>query len=119
MPDEKRDPSAPSEEQSPAVYAGPLKRVWAWVGVVYMLVLTALVTYALSFGAYLHGIGGLLVSPALGGTAATLVMLWRQRRSHSPLQSALFLGTLGLCAALLVLGLISGVTGLVENFGVR
>jgi hypothetical protein len=119
MPDEKKDPLTSSEEPIPAVYASPLKRVWAWVGVAYMLVIVCLITYSLAFGAYLHGIGGLLVCPALGGTTASLVVLWRQEKRHSSLQLALFLGTLGLCTALIVLSLRSGIPGLVNNFGVR
>lgn len=119
MPDEKKDPLTSSEESAPVVYASPLKRVWAWVGVVYMVLMVLLVTYSLAFGSYLHGVGGLLVCPALGGVTASLVVLWYQEKSHSALQRILFLGTLGLCAVLSVLGLWSGIPGLISNFGVR
>lgn len=119
MSDEKKDSQTHSEESVPVVYASPFKRVWAWVGVAYMVFMVFLVTYALAFGTYLHGVGGLLVCPALGGMAASLVVLWHQEKVHSVLQFALFIGTLGLCVALIVLGLWRGIPGLISNFGVR
>ena len=44
-----------SEEKpaQPVKYATPLQRLWAWVGVAYMILLVLLSTYALSHGDYL------------------------------------------------------------------
>ena len=48
MPDEKNlENETPKEE---IVYATPMKRVWAWVGVVYMVILVLLMTYGLASG---------------------------------------------------------------------
>ena len=61
MDDKKNLPT-----KEPVKYATPMQRLWAWVGVVYMVALVLLTTYALSHGRYLQGIGSLMVSPALG-----------------------------------------------------
>ena len=48
MPEEKNlENETPKEE---IVYASPMKRVWAWVGVVYMVILVLLMTYGLASG---------------------------------------------------------------------
>lgn len=62
----------------PIRYATPLQRLWAWVGVVYMVILVLLTTYALAHGAYLRGIGGLMLSPALCGLGGTVILRYRQ-----------------------------------------
>ncbi len=69
-----------SEEKpaQPVKYATPLQRLWAWVGVAYMILLVLLSTYALSHGDYLRGIGGIMVSPALCGLGATAILRHRQ-----------------------------------------
>ncbi len=43
------------------------KRVWAWVGVIYMLIITLLVTYFFATWTFLGGITGIMLFPALGG----------------------------------------------------
>lgn len=70
----------PNEEKptEPVKYATPLQRTWAWVGVAYMVILVLLSTFALSHGAYLRGIGGAMLSPALGGLGATAILRYRQ-----------------------------------------
>ena len=65
MPEEKNiENETPKEE---IVYATPMKRVWAWVGVVYMVLLVLLMTYGLASGGYLNGIGPLMLSPPWRG----------------------------------------------------
>ena len=108
-----------AEHENKNEYASPLKRVWAWVGVAYMVIAVLLVTYMLAFASYLRGIGGLMVCPALAGVAASLIHLWRQQRDRSLLQGLIFTLTLALCAALFVLGLWGGIPALITNFGVR
>lgn len=114
MPEHDND-----RRDAPVTYASPLKRIWAWVGVAYMVIAVCLVTYVLGVGSFLRGIGGLMVCPALAGVAASLVHLWRRQHDHSLLQRILFTLTLGLCAALFVLGIWAGVPALIANFGVR
>lgn len=66
------------KEQAPVKWATPLQRLWAWVGVIYMVILVLLSTYALSHGDYLRGIGGIMVSPALCGLGGTVILRYRQ-----------------------------------------
>lgn len=70
----------PKEEGpiKPVKWATPVQRLWAWVGVVYMVILVLLSTFALAHGFYLQGIGGLMVSPALCGLGGTVILRYRQ-----------------------------------------
>jgi hypothetical protein len=67
-----------SQNAQPIKYATPVQRTWAWVGVAYMVILVLLSTYALAHGAYLRGIGGIMVSPALCGLGTTVILRHRQ-----------------------------------------
>ncbi len=75
MDDEK---DLKQEEPQNIKWATPLQRLWAWVGVGYMVILVLLSTYALAHGAYLRGIGGIMVSPALCGLGGTVILRYRQ-----------------------------------------
>lgn len=120
MSDEKNIPNTPEEEpKEPVVYASPMKRIWAWVGVVYMLIITFLVVYMLSFGTYLKGIGGIMICPALGGVAASLVYMWRSGDTQNTMRRVLLCLLVGMCGALIIMGLWSGIPALIANFGVR
>lgn len=121
MSEEEKKPKMAEEEtpKEPIVYASPLKRIWAWVGVVYMVIITFLIVYMLAFGAYLRGIGGIMVCPAIGGAAVSLFYMWQQGQGHSTVQRVLFSLTIGLCAALIILGLWTGIPALIANFGVK
>lgn len=85
--DDKKDLE---QQQPPVKWATPLQRLWAWVGVVYMVILVLLTTYALATGAYLRGIGGLMLSPALCGLGASAILNYRQGKGR---------GGLGACIA--------------------
>ena len=69
--DENKDLKQDLEQKPPAKWATPVQRVWAWVGVVYMIILVLLSTFALAHGDYLRGIGGLMLSP-------TVILRYRQ-----------------------------------------
>lgn len=75
--DENKVPNE-GKNAEPIQYATPVQRTWAWVGVVYMVILILLTTYALAHGDYLRGIGGIMVSPALCGLGATVILRYRQ-----------------------------------------
>ncbi len=62
----------------PIKWATPVQRTWAWVGIVYMVILVLLSTFALSHGDYLRGIGGAMLSPALGGLGTTAILRYKQ-----------------------------------------
>ena len=76
--DEEKLEKQENPGQEPIRYATPMQRLWAWVGVVYMVLLVLLTTYALSHGAYLRGIGGVMLAPALCGLGASAILRCRQ-----------------------------------------
>ena len=76
MEEEKQTSQEPQKE--PIKYATPVQRAWAWVGVAYMVILVLLSTFALSHGNYLRGIGGAMLSPALCGLGATVILRHKQ-----------------------------------------
>ena len=82
----------PPQEQTPQVkYATPMQRIWAWVGVVYVVILMLLTTYAIATADYIRGIGGFMLSPALCGLGASTILRYRQGIGR---------GGLGVCIAL-------------------
>ncbi len=56
-----------TEESTSYVPASIYKRVWAWVGVVYMVIIVLLVTYFMATWTFLTGITGIMLFPVLGG----------------------------------------------------
>lgn len=113
---ESHENSTPQDEQTPVVYAPPMKRVWAWVGVVYMVIITLLVTYFLAKGRFLNGIAPLMLSPALGGMAAAAVVRYRAGGAKGGLPVCVLLTAA--CAVACVLCLIGGLVALAANLGV-
>ena len=115
-----QNPEMPPENDAtpePVAYASPLKRIWAWVGVVYMVIIVFLMTYLFANARYLQGIGSLMVVPALAGVAASSVWIWREG-AHRDLPRAILLGLiLAACVVLAILGLVNGIPALVANFG--
>lgn len=118
MSEEEKQPLPETQpEAEPITYASPLKRVWAWVGVVYMILIVFLMTYMFAYGSYLHSIGPLMLIPALGGIGASSVCVWRQSGKRD-LPHGIFLALILLaCAALIVLNLVNGIPALLSNFG--
>ena len=94
------------------VYASPVKRAWAWVGVVYMLMILAAFTYYLATARFLIGLGPLFLCPALGGLAATAIL--RRRLGRGGLPACVLLT--GACLVLIGLNLWSGIPSLLRNF---
>lgn len=121
MSEEKKCPGGeegPASGPTKPAYASPLKRIWAWVGVVYMVLLVLLVTYAMTTGGYLTGIGGAMAVPALGGAAASSVWLWLARRDRRTAAHAvaLFLLLAG-CAAMIAVGIADSIPAFRAAFG--
>lgn len=90
-----------SQENSrkPVQYATPMQRLWAWVGVAYMVILILLTTYALAHGAYLKGIGGIMLSPALCGLGGTVILRYRQGLGRGGLPVCILLSGSGFALA--------------------
>ena len=78
MDDEKLKQRENEPQKPPVQYASPTKRLWAWVGVVYMVILVLFSTYSTAFGHALTGTAGLLLSPALLGLGGTAILRYRQ-----------------------------------------
>ncbi len=105
---DEKDQLEPQKE--PVTYASPVKRLWAWVGVVYMVILVLLSTYALSHGAYLRGIGGMMLSPALCGLGASAILRYRQGEGRGGILPCLLIA--GASFLLALLGLVKGVSAI-------
>ena len=122
MSDERnKTPGSSQEEQpgEPYTPASTLKRIWAWVGVVYMVIIVFLMTYMYGTGTYLQGIAALMLVPALGGGAASAVCLWltAPQEGRTPVRRAMMILITALCLALIVVNLINGIPALLANFG--
>ena len=96
----------PQEQREPVKYATPVQRLWAWVGVAYMVILVLLSTYALAHGAYLRGIGGLMLSPTLMGLGGTVILRYRQGMGRGGLGVCILLS--GACFVLAVWNVVRG-----------
>ena len=114
--EEKKIP--PQEEQdAPAPYtpASPVKRTMAWIGVVYMVILVAMMTYYYFTGSMLVNMAPLLAVPGLIGLGALSLVSWRT--TGRPKKGAAWLLAL-LCWAAALVSLPMGLVGLLSNFGV-
>lgn len=87
--DEEKD--LEQKEQPPVKWATPVQRVWAWVGVAYMVILVLLSTFALAHGDYLRGIGGAMLSPALCGLGATAILRYKQGTGRGGLPACILI----------------------------
>ena len=116
-PEHNQEANSGDPQKEPVVYASPMKRIWAWVGVVYMVIIVFLMTYMYAKGAYLTNIGSLMAVPALGGEAASSICAWRTSGNRSPVHAAGLAAILAACAVLIVLGLVVGIPALLSNFG--
>ena len=90
------------------------KRVAAWVGVVYMLMLTAAMTYMMSTGKVLTGIAPLLLPPAAVGVA--VIVIHRHRKGAAGSNRFFVFAMFFLCVAAFLLGLGMGIPALLANF---
>lgn len=113
MADENQKPNE-TEDKEPIVYASPVKRVWAWVGVAYMVIITLLVTYFLATATFLSGIGSLMLIPALGGLGATAILRYRSGEGRGGLGACVLL--LVVCVGLVAVNLVVGIPALIANF---
>ncbi len=76
--DLEQEQQGQTPRQEPIKWATPMQRLWAWVGVVYMVILVLLTTYALARGAYLGGIAGIMLAPALAGLGGSVILRYRE-----------------------------------------
>lgn len=83
-----------------------MKRLWAWVGVVYMIILVLLTTAAMARGDYLRGIASLMVIPALCGLGGSAILRWREGKGRGGLPACILVA--GGCFLVALLNLIRG-----------
>lgn len=93
--------------------ATPVKRALAWIGVVYMVILVALMTYFYFTATMLGGLGPLLTVPGLVGLG--IVSIISHRTTGRPGKGASLVLAV-LCWLVAVLTLPVGVAGLMSNF---
>jgi len=102
------------EEQEPSYTPASFeKRVAAWIGIGYMLMLIALITYTIATARTLPGTAPLLVVPV--GIGVPVIAVHRQRQGTAP---GGLVGTILICVVCLVavvLGLWLGVPALIAN----
>lgn len=114
MPDEKQNQD-PGQQSEPPVYASPVKRAWAWVGISYMPITLATFTYYLATARILTGIGPLLLCPRCGaGSPPPYCAIAPAKGGADPVACAVLTA---LCAVLLLLNLGIGIPALLRNFG--
>lgn len=102
--DEEKEEKQEAPKES-VKWATPMQRLWAWVGVVYMVLLVLLTTYAMAHGTYLRGIGGIMAAPGLCGLGAAAILNYRQGKGR---------GGLAACVAIAGAGFVLAVWGVVR-----
>ena len=101
------------EPDQPYTPASPVKRALAWIGLVYMVILVALMTYFYFTATMLSGLGPLLTVPGLVGLG--IVALISHHTTGRPDQvPAMVLAAA--CWLLALLSLPVGIAGLMSNF---
>ncbi|MCC8123435.1 MAG: hypothetical protein LIO58_07835 [Oscillospiraceae bacterium] len=75
--DQRPQGTEQEEETLPYTPASPAKRVLAWMGVVYMVIIVLLTTYNLATGEPLHGIPAVFLFPACGAFAVISFLRYR------------------------------------------
>ena len=104
----------PDREEVGYTPASPVKRALAWIGIVYMLILVALMTYFYFTASMLGGLGPLLTVPGLLGLAAVILVSWRTTGKPGKWAA---IGLVLLCWGLAAATLPIGIAGLMTNFG--
>ena len=107
---------APQASKPSYTPASPAKRVLAWMGIVYMLILIALSTYGLATGSLIRGAAGIMVAPACFAMTALQVLRARElRQDGRSLAGAAVIGVLA--AAVGIYSLADGVARVAAQLG--
>lgn len=114
MSDQPHNTNQESEE--PYRPAHPVKRILAWMGIVYMAILVLLNLYPFFYeGRALTGVAPLLVCPGAAGMAA--ISLYQIRHTSSRgVQIALVLLIIA-CLGVIGVGLWDGIPALIQGWG--
>ena len=113
-------PGMPPEEEKkePFVPSSFEKRVAAWVGVFYMVMLTFAVTYMIATAKVLTGIAPLLLPPAAVGVA--IIAIYRHRKGKMRVDGSKWFtpALVFLCLIAFIMGLVTGIPVLLAHFGI-
>lgn len=111
------NPNQESGNKTPSyIPASFEKRVVAWVGVIYMIMLVLSVTYMMATAKVLTGTSFLLLPPAAVGVSIITIYRYRQGKIVQGRNFALAL--VCLCFVAFVMGLVCGISNLLTNFGI-
>ena len=104
----------PQQSYTPA---SPVKRIAAWVGLVYMLAFVALNLYPFfTGGRYLTGIAPLMVCPGAAGLLA--IAVWHLRQAECTYSKKASMAVLAaICTVVCVIGLVQGIPPLLAGLG--
>ena len=104
-----------AEPQPGYVPASPTRRIAAWVGVIYMVIILALTTYFYFTGSMLGNLAPLLTVPGLIGLGILSLVSWRSTGRPGK-WIAILLAVV--CWLLAIATIPIGIVGLLSNFGV-
>ena len=106
------------EEQQPFVPSPVSKRIWAWMGIVYVVIAMLLVTYWIATTSFITSITGILLFPLLGALCAQGINNHvRAKRGEHSGNPTLLLVTACIMGILAVINLIWGVRQLMVFLG--
>lgn len=111
--DPQNNTPVPQEEELNYTPASPVKRGLAWIGVVYMVIITALSTYNIYTGTALHGLAPLLAVPGLTGLGVLALVGYKTQGCPAKSYAVALAAACWLLAAVLLL---PGIAGLMSNF---
>lgn len=119
MADDRHKNEGMEEETPSYVPASPAKRVAAWVGIVYMVIIVLLTAYNLATGHPMNGVAGLLFAPAAGGFAVVNgLRIKGAAGSRKFFHVTLMLVSGALCLFCLYWGVIGVLQELANRFGI-
>ena len=104
---DEQEQKSPAKNEQEIQYATPMKRLWAWVGVVYAVGFALLMTFALSHGDFPQGLWQLLSAPALAGLGGSVILRYKEGKGRGGLGVCILLSGVSFALALwnLILGL--------------
>ena len=120
-PDPETSQAPEQQEQPPAPFVpSPVsRRIWAWMGIAYMVMIIFLITYWMATTTFLSGITGIMLFPLLGALSAQGFNNVRLcRRGEHPGSPALLTVTAVIMGLLALSVLAFGVVQLLDNWGV-
>ena len=107
-----------TEEKAPFVPSPVSKRIWAWMGIVYVVIAMVLITYWIATTSLISSISGILLFPFFGALCAQGINNFvRAKRGEHQGKPALLLTTAILMGVLCLLNLIWGILQLIEFIG--